>query len=270
MHNLYRITFALTVFSLLISCKKDPKITEPCKEEVPFTKDVTINITNMVENAIMQVSKDTAYTASTPKYITAENDTFSVTLFKYYISNIKLKRPNGTYYYEPESYHLINAADTANSCRFTLKNVPIDSYTGIEFIIGVDNTRNCSGAQSGALDVLNDMFWDWNQGYIFFKFEGFTGSFPSFGIHNITLHIGGFLQPNNLIRWANVPFGSTALNVTTEHTSVVYLKANLMEAFRNPNPVTFTFLNTATSIAAAKIVANNYVDMFTISAIKEE
>lgn len=268
MRKIYVLFLFSLSLGLFLSCKKDPKLLDSLKEDVAFTNDVAVNITNVADNAIVQVSKDTVYTTLTPKYINANNDTFSVTTLKYYISNVKLKRPDGSYYVEKESYHFIDAADTINTCRFVLKNVPVENYIAMEFIIGIDSARNCSGAQTGALNPLHDMFWSWNQGYIFYKFEGYTSSVPNFGIHNLTFHVGGFLAPYNMIRWANVPFNNTSLNIDAEHVSTLFIKANVLEAFRNPNTLDFTSLYTSTSGNSSKQLANNYTDMFSLAAIK--
>lgn len=268
MKSILRIFILLTLSALWFACKKDPN---PVEEEHVHnhsnTNDVIINITNVADNAIVEVSRDTVYTSLTPKYVNANNDTFSVTTLKYYISNIKLKRSDGSYYKVPESYFLINAADTINTCKITLKNIPQDNYIAMDFIIGVDSTRNCSGAQTGALDPLNDMFWSWNQGYIFFKFEGFTSSVPNFGIHNVTYHIGGFLAPYNLIRSTSLPFTTTSLTVDADHVSKIYLKANLLEAFRNQNVIDFATTYAVTAGPGAKQIANNYANMFSVAAI---
>lgn len=264
------IIFAITLFAFA-ACKKDPN---PIENEHNHnhshgnTNDVIINITNVADNQILQLSSDVPYTSTTPKYINANNDTFSVSTLKYYISNVKLKKPNGSYHVVPESYFLINAADTINTCKLVLKDVPFENYISMEFIVGVDSTRNCSGAQTGALDPLNDMFWSWNQGYIFFKFEGYTSSAPHWGIPNLSYHIGGFIPPFNLIRWANVPFTSTSLNVVEHQISTVYLKANLLEVFRNQNVIDFSVSGAVSGGPVAKQLANNYSNMFIFSAIK--
>lgn len=263
------LSLALVIVLVISSCKKDPNpIDDEHVHNHENTNDVVVNITNVADNQIIQISSDVPFTASTPKYINANNDTFSVSILKYYISNIKLKRPNGSYYVVPETYFLINAADTINTCKFVLKDIPVENYIAMEFIVGVDSTRNCSGAQTGALDPLNDMFWSWNQGYIFFKCEGYTSSAPHWGISNLSYHIGGFIPPFNLIRWANVPFTSTSLNVDQDHISTIYLKANLLEAFRNQNVIDFSVSPAVTSGPVAKQLANNYSNMFVFSAIK--
>lgn len=269
MRKLLLFLIPVVIGSFIASCKKDPKLVdEHSHDGEKFTNDVVINITNVADNAIVQVSRDTIYTSLTPKYITAYGDTFSVTKLMYYISNIRLKRPDGSYYVEKESYRLIDANDTLNTCRFVLKDVPVENYIAMEFILGVDSTRNCSGAQSGALNPINDMFWSWSQGYIFYKFEGFTSSVPNFGFHNLTFHVGGFTSPFNMIRWINVPFTNTALSVDNEHVSTVYLKANVLESFRTPNTLDFFTLHTAASPVSSKLIVSNYLDMFSLAAIK--
>src|SRR5688572_26051549 len=146
------ILFLLLV--LLGSCKKDPK---PTVEEangtvnnVPLSNSVEINITNMAGNQVLAINTGT--------YINQNSDTFYLTTYRYYISNIKLKREDGFVYTEPESYRIIEGNDSS-SCKFSLQNVPLGNYNSIEFIIGVDSARNCNGAQTGALDPLADMYW---------------------------------------------------------------------------------------------------------------
>jgi chorismate-pyruvate lyase len=89
-------------------------------------------------------------------------DTMNFTKFKYYVSNLKLKKADGTWWVHPESYFLVDAADAA-STTLSLGTLPVGEYTEMEYTLGVDSTRNVSGAQSGAL-APSDMFWNWNTG----------------------------------------------------------------------------------------------------------
>ena len=261
----YFLFLALAVF---LSCKKDPQPVQNSLKDSNFTNDVRINITNVADSAIVQIVKDTIFTSATPKYVNAAGDTFSISKLRYYISNIKLKQADGSYYYEPHSYHLVDASDTINTCGFTLKNVPMQSYTEMEFIIGVDSAQNCGGAQTGDLDPLKDMFWSWGQGYIFYKFEGYTSSLPSSGNHNLIFHIGGFIKSNSYIRSAVVPMGSSPLVVESGKVPTIYMKTNVLEAFRNGNTLSFSYLTSVTATQAFKQISSNYTDMFTIAAIK--
>jgi hypothetical protein len=125
----------------------------------------------------------------------ASGETITFTTLKYYISNVKLRKEDGTWWSQPESYHLIVVGDnTAPSIN--LEKVPVGTYTAIEYTIGVDSTRNVSGAQTGALAPSNGMFWSWLTGYIFIKAEGTS---PESGASNgeFKYHIGGFKNENN-------------------------------------------------------------------------
>ena len=56
--------------------------------------------------------------------------------------------------------------------KLELADIPNGEYTKVNYTIGVDAARNTEGAQDGALDLVNGMFWSWNTGYIFMKMEG--------------------------------------------------------------------------------------------------
>src|SRR5690606_1551843 len=124
------------------------------------------------------------------RYTNAHGDGFTVRLFKYYISNVVLITDQGDRFVEPESYHLINQAESS-SLYLNLQAVPAGNYTKVQFLIGVDSLRNVSGAQTGALDPLNDMFWTWSTGYIMAKMEGNSVQSTAPG-QVLNFHIGGF------------------------------------------------------------------------------
>ncbi|MBS1734667.1 MAG: hypothetical protein JST02_15340, partial [Bacteroidetes bacterium] len=92
---------------------------------------------------------------------------YTISKLKYYISNLVFSG-NGKDQ-EADTYFLVNAANESNAFDITL---PAGNYSSIQFLLGVDSIRNCSGAQTGALDPMNDMFWTWNSGYVMFKLEG--------------------------------------------------------------------------------------------------
>lgn len=121
---------------------------------------------------------------------TSEEITF--TTLNYYISNIKLQRPDGSWWKETESYHLIEV-DENSTPSLIIANVPGGNYTAVQYMIGVDSLRNVSGAQTGALSPSKDMFWNWNTGYIFVKAEG-DADVAENGIFRY--HLGGFRNEN--------------------------------------------------------------------------
>jgi len=260
--------FYILISIALFSCKKDPVTVDPIPVVTNYeTNDVNVDITNMSNNQILQISKDTVYSGFTPKYINANGDTFSVTTFKYYVSNFKLKRADGTYFIEKDSYRLISLVDTTNYCKFALKNVPYGDYVSMEYLIGVDSAANCSGAQAGCLAQSGDMFWSWNQGYIFLKFEGYSSSSSPSNIHNIEYHVGGFKLPYNNIKKITIPFTSGSLTVGN-NVPEIYLKADIQKCFTNSTySISFSTTQIVTSPSSAKLIANNYADMFSLAAI---
>lgn len=270
-NNMKRVLLIIPLL-ICLSCKKDTDTNPPEEPAAPVTQnDVRINFTNVAGNAIIRFSKDSAYIGSDPKYLNADNDTFSVSFLKYYISNVRLKKSDGSYFSEPYdtySYHLINAADSINACKFSLKNVPLGTYVQLEFSVGIDSLRNVSGAQTGPLDPVHKMFWTWNQGYIFFKLEGYSSSAPTNTVHNLQFDIGGFQNPYNNIRTFTLSLTSPSLVVVGDHVSEIHLKTDILEAFKTPTTINFSTDPVMMSLGPGQLVANNYKDMFKLRIIK--
>lgn len=250
----------LLSIGVLLGCKKDPKTIQ----ENPNTNSNTFELTGDVNFRVDNIVGASPLTLNSTQYVNENLDTFSVSIFKYYISNIKLKRDDGFEFVEPESYRLFDQADSTTR-NFTINNVPLGNYISMEFIIGVDSARNCSGAQAGALDISKDMFWDWAQGYIFAKMEGVSSSVVG---GNFAHHIGGFTGQWNAIRKSTPSFGSNMIQVVEGHTPKVYMKADILEWFKNPDVIDLaSYVNIAMGKKASQI-ASNYSDMFSITAIQ--
>lgn len=193
--------------------------------------------------------------------------TFSITNFKYYIGNIKLKKADGKEFIH-EGYFLINE-DEAESKKILLENIPEGEYTSISFMIGVDSLHNCSGAQSGALDPVNGMYWAWNTGYIFLKLEGKSAASNSPGNY-FEYHIGGFKNPVNCIRTVDLNFANATLKINKEKTANIALKTDVSEILKTPVTIDFSTLSSVTDFHNATTIADNYTDIFSILKIVDE
>jgi hypothetical protein len=144
-------------------------------------------------------------------------ETMNFQILNYYISGVKLKKEDGSWWEENESYHLIKV-DENNTAPHIHINVPSGNYTAVSYRIGVDSTRNVSGAQTGALSPSNGMFWSWNTGYIFIKAEGLSEDAPN---GNFKYHIGGFQGEHNAIRYNEHSFSGQNLVIDSEgHPSI--------------------------------------------------
>lgn len=255
----HKIISALLLSGIIIfsACKKDPP-EEPTPTPTPNTGSVKIEFENMLG--------DSALIFNTKNYINANNDTFKISKLNYYISNIKLLKNGNVVYSEAESYHFINQADL-NSLKFTMTNVPYDTYNGIQFMIGVDSLRNVSGAQSGALDPANGNFWDWNSGYIMLKFEG-TSPQSGSSSKGLMFHVGGFSGINNTLKTVSPSFGSSSAIVSSSITPEIHIKADILELFTTPTNINFasTYVIHMPG-TSAKTLADNYADMFSVEHI---
>jgi hypothetical protein len=204
-------------------------------------------------------------TLKTEKYTNEHGDTFSVNSYRYYISNISLLTQAGVEYNEAESYHLVDEGVTSSK-TFSLANVPEGDYVKVRFMIGVDSARNVSGAQTGALDPIHAMFWNWNTGYIMAKMEGTspqTSKYPD----NLGFHIGGFTGIFQTQRWVTLTFPIT-ITVAKNSTKVIHLKSDLSEWFKTPVTIDFSKLSIiAHDGVEANMIADNYADMFSIDHI---
>ena len=193
-------------------------------------------------------------------YKNSFEQTFIVTNFKYYIGNIHLKKTDEKEYISRD-YFLINE-DAEKSKNIILNNIPNGEYTSISFIIGVDSAHNCNGAQSGALDPVNTMFWAWNTGYIFLKVEG-KSSFSKSPGNIFEYHIGGYKSPSNCIRSVTLKF-EHPLVIENTKTADIKIKVDVAEILKTPTNIDFTKLPTVTDSNNATTLADNYMDMFTI------
>ncbi len=244
---------ALMVSAIMTSCeKKDPPSPDPVPED--GTGKVKLEFANKVGSSNLSLNDQS--------YVNEHGDTFKVSIFDYYITNVKLNGAKGTYT-ESESYHLIKQED-ATSLSFDLSDVPYDTYTSVTLMIGVDSLRNVSGAQSGALDPAHGMFWTWSTGYIMVKMEGTS---PQSGASNkgLIYHAAGFAGANATQRTVTLTF-PTAITVSKSGDNHVHIDADVNAMFKSPNVIDFASHYTINSVGTnAKMLADNYANMLTVS-----
>ncbi|MCA8829344.1 MbnP family protein [Hymenobacter pini] len=247
----FTFLFVASLATLFSACKDD------ADSVTPAIGPLDIEMDHLVGN--------TPLTLNTSTYTTPLGQQFTVSTFNYYLSNIKLKKADGTEYAEPESYHLVKESD-AKTKMFTLTDVPAGDYTSLTFTIGVDSTRNVSGAQTGALDPTNGMFWTWNSGYIFTKLEG--SSPQAGGNKQLVFHIGGFKKPNNTIRTVSPSLNGATIQIRKDRTPAVHLQADVLKMFTGPNPVDFSTLsNTMGGANSVKVADNQAAGMFRVDHV---
>ena len=184
-------------------------------------------------------------------YTNAAGNKYSISTLKYYLSNFIFTKNDGTLFYV-SSYNLVDASD-ANKISFTLNNIPNGVYNNLKLDVGIDQSHNHSGVQSGDLDPMYDMIWSWNTGYIFLKHEG--SYVDTAGKTQVLLfHYG----TDAALATAQMP-----ISVDVEgNAKTVYLKFNLNNLYKSPYQINFNQYNDqqsttqADSIWIVKLKAN--------------
>jgi len=195
-------------------------------------------------------------------YTNMHGEKFNVTKFNYYISNIRLKKANGRWWKQPKSYYLIQSNQPASQV-LTIPNIPKGEYQEISFLIGVDEKRNTSGVQEGALDPANDMFWSWNTGYVFLKLEGQALVAGEQDKKRFRFHSGGFNFKYNNIKKKKLNLRDAPLKIGTTAIPQVKVKVDLQKFFGGIKPVKIHQNYSLMSPARVAKVADNYSQTFT-------
>ena len=208
------IIWGLTALFLSVAtgCKKD-KI-EPADSTTTGTDNVLLKIEHTWQDSLeFQLNADLVNPLT--------GDSLNFTTFKYYISNIRLKKADGSWWTQSNSYFLLDLSE-GTTPTVQLTGVPYGEYTDIEYVLGVDSTRNVSGAQDGALSPSLGMFWSWNSGYIMLKAEGTS---PNSSMGSFAFHLGGFSGANNVVTTKSHTFVGNSLSVTGNGHCQIHLSA---------------------------------------------
>lgn len=239
--------FLLLAVVLMTGCSKDSKETE--------TGNFKITFQHNVGQEVLALNNTT--------YTNAAGETYTVSTFKYYLSNFAFTKANGQVVRFADKYYLVNEAVT-ESKTITIPNLPEGDYKSVSFVIGVDSIRNVSGAQTGALDPLNGMFWSWNSGYIMAKFEGASPQSASLD-KSLVFHIGGFKGEYNALQ--TVTMNNSFSVPETEH---MVMGVDVATWFTGPNAISFKTMSACHVPGAdAYKFAQNYRSMFTSLASSE-
>jgi hypothetical protein len=258
---------ALLISTVLIaaSCKK-----ESADNDNPATDElvpVSVEFDNIVDgNNLLLNSTD---------YTNGAGESFKITTLQYYISNIKLRKTNGTEYVVPQdsSYFLIKESDYATRlCRF---KAPAGDYNQLSFVIGVDSLRSTMdiSKRTGVLDPAgghdDGMYWGWNSGYIFFKMEGTSPAAPvdASGQRKFRYHIGGFggysAPTINNIKTITINLTPSGIAQVREGRSAnIHILVDVMKLFNGNTPVSIAANPSVMFSEYSKTIADNYTQLF--------
>jgi len=185
-------------------------------------------------------------------FTTPNGEPYTISKLKYYVSNVELGKSF-------QHTHLVNAFG-ADSIEM---KVPPGNYRQLSFLLGVDSLLNCSGAQDGALDPLNDMFWTWNSGYVMFKLEGISDSSHA-DLNRIEQHIGGYKGENKTMRRISFDLNEK-LTIGPKETHTIVIEVDL-DKFWDKGSIAKNPVIVIPGVLA-KQAADNFPFMFRVKTI---
>jgi hypothetical protein len=228
---------------------------------------VSLNFENMVGTEPVVLNTKT--------YTNASGEDFTISTLNYFVSNISLKKADGTELKFADKYFLVKESDKASK-TITLSDVPAGDYTSVSFMIGVDSLKSVSevSQRTGVLDPASygtdNMYWSWNSGYIFFKMEG-TSAKSTATNKGYKFHIGGFggmsaKTANNLrtITLSMTDMAKVRKNIAPE----VHLSIDAQKVFKTSLKI--AEINTIMNPALGIVIANNYKDMFAVEHVHND
>ena len=172
-------SFYFLALSILLvfnsSCKKEDKKEDPTPAPVGYGK-VSLEFDHVIGDQDLALGT---------WYINGNGDSVKLSTLKYFVTNIRLGKSDGSFYTIPKerSYFMVNQ-DSAKTKSIELDSIPTGNYTTVEFLLGVDSLKSRAplSQRTGVLDptggMTNGMYWSWNSGYIFFKMEGTSPKAP--------------------------------------------------------------------------------------------
>jgi len=161
-------------------------------------------------------------------YTNGAGNNYKVTTFKIYVSEVTFVKAdgseykdNGIYLVDMSNFSIKNTtAKTTHGgkgANITIPNVPAGEYKGIRYTVGVPSNKNNIDATkitdvNNPLHTDNGMYWSWNSGYIFSKFEG---TYDSLGNNKtFRFHIGNSTTEDRRMRVSFVDMTSNTHTFT--------------------------------------------------------
>lgn len=158
------ITIVICTGLLLFGCNSNTTSSDPINEKV--TLSVTMNHTFGPDNVDPEVSVHTNSSGNEIKF----------TKLHYIMTNFVLVDSEGNELKIDSSAAYINFAE--GRLDFDLENIPVGDYSEIRFLLGVDSLTNHQNpnsfsATSPLNPIINNLYWDWMDGFIFCSVEGY-------------------------------------------------------------------------------------------------
>jgi hypothetical protein len=196
------------------------------------------------------------------KYANPFGEIFEISRFRFYAGKFAPVYSDTTLKTKISSaYHLVDFSDSSSA--WIAFPVTAGTCNGIQFQLGIDSIDQNQGAQTGALDPVNGMFWTWNSGYQSLKIEGYSpvSSLPA---HMIAYHIGGYRYPYNTV-WKIKLFATNdeEFRITEDNQTVIDVPLELDYLFDGANPLHIKEIPGCTTAGElARKISENFIGTF--------
>lgn len=242
-----KLIILIALAGLFTGCKKESSFTQSSSLlKVSFRVFANGRPVNQIDN-----------------FLNGSGESYSISVFKFYTGNYSMSNTQTQGRATSTGYFLSSMDDPASLSL----EVPLQggSYNRMSFNIGIDSVSNVSGAQTGALDPINGMFWTWNTGYIFAKLEGKSPSSSALN-QSVVYHIGGFRQGENAIRQVILDFpGDQILAFGNGKKTEIVIDVNLDQWFDGVNRISIASSPVWMTPGGESLrIADNYATMFSI------
>jgi len=236
---------------------------------------IILEFDNVVGDHQMQLD------SSKNTFTNSSGEKFSLLQFNYYISNIRFQKSDGSEYVVPQdsSYFLVLENDP-ESQEVNLPNIPLGDYQSVTFTIGIDSLRSTAepskktGVLSPDYATENGMFWNSNNGYIFFKADGFSTSAPDSIGNEFHYHIGGYGGQNsaylNNIKTITLQLPDGGATVRSNISPEVHLLVDCLKLFSGSSTIRITDTHTEINSAQGPKLADNYKSMFMVHHVHND
>jgi hypothetical protein len=253
MKTYIQLLVSFVLLSIASSCKKseDPAPQSP-------VQSLTLRMNPTVGDDTLKFNSS---------FTTENNVRYTVSSFRYYMSDIRLIKSDGSEHALPGKVFLVNP----NTRDYSLGDVPVGDYKGIRFSVGLNNVVNhldpTTYPISHPLAIQSPaIHWSWNTGYIFLMLEGSCDVTPdnddvlTYGQYSQGLfyHIG----MDALLR--TVDADNKTFTVSSSTPNVLNIQTDINKLFIGVDMKTENKSHTMGTMALATKIADNIPDMFTI------
>lgn len=198
------------------------------------------------------------------EYIFNGEDTVEIEIFKFIMSNFKLNSGSSSWK-QDSSYFLIEPGTEGESQSIIIPNVPVNTYSGFEFYIGLDSATNFKPEGNPVLFQDAGMYWEWNTGYRFMFFEAKMKSDTVLPNTRAIAHIGN--QDNlKLLPY----FFTEAQELKAGDQIQITFDVNIAKLYEGDNKILLSDRSNRNVLggSVSELIAENYgTDMITLRSI---